>query len=103
MQNIPSDGKASQAYLQSTEGLLFPVEIIGEKTAWGNARRLVRPIGGKGEKWVDISRLMFELPAPTKGEIIRQEAQKRGIALIECKPAEPISFADLQGMPEIKA
>jgi len=51
-----------KALLKSTEGLSFPVLVIGQKSAWGNNRYLVRPIGGQGEKWVDSSRLEFETP-----------------------------------------
>lgn len=40
------------------EDFLVPVKILEERQAYGRTDVLVTPVGGKGEKWVQLARLV---------------------------------------------
>ena len=41
--------------LYSVNGMFFPCEIIDARKVWGRVDVLIRPVGGRGEKWVEKS------------------------------------------------
>lgn len=53
------------------EGFTVPMTISDVKTAYGNKRLLVSPIGGSGESWVDASRvspMSMSAPSPSRSK-----------------------------------
>ena len=46
------------AYLRS-ETLMIEVEITESRVDFGKIRYQVRPVSGRGEQWVDESRILF--------------------------------------------
>lgn len=56
--SIKELGKAIDTTALLSEGVLsFPVLIKDAKMAYGQARYLITPIGGKGEVWVNKERV----------------------------------------------
>lgn len=46
--------------LLRVESVRVPVHLADVKPGYGSFRFLVRPVGGRGEQWVDEGRLTFE-------------------------------------------
>jgi len=53
-----------EALLLSEKSFQIPVKIISLKEAYGRLRLLVSPVGGIGEEWVDVSRIMAVIGEP---------------------------------------
>lgn len=42
----------------TVDGLEVPVRVLSRRTVYGRNEALVTPIGGKGEQWVTVTRLV---------------------------------------------
>jgi hypothetical protein len=45
------------------ESLVIPCQVLDAKAVWGEVRLLVTPVGGSGEQWVTLGRLVRPYPA----------------------------------------
>lgn len=58
------------------EGVRVAVEVLDLREAWGRLDALVTPLNGKGQQWVDASRLT-PLPEPTGRQALTDGALRR--------------------------
>ena len=52
-------GRIGQVGYLRSEAFLVPVKVLDGKTSYGEPRYLVTPEGGKGEAWVNATRITF--------------------------------------------
>lgn len=52
----------------SADGLYVACTVADVKFSWGKPRLLVRPIAGRGERWVELSSLAYIYPSAFETE-----------------------------------
>lgn len=58
-------GLIGTTVMVKVDGFTVPMTISDAKTAYGNKRFLVSPVGGSGESWVDASRVDSGVAKPS--------------------------------------
>ena len=43
------------------QDLTIDCQVIDAKNSWGKVRLLVQPVAGRGEQWVELERLVWEM------------------------------------------